>query len=222
MSLLRMQGIKNPTIYYVFRCLAYFRDDRPLICLLLLLTAASTLLGLLQAWPLAVLVDSALGSQTADSWMHRVLLASFPDDPVKRIIGLALLALLLRLFQELISMARRLLTPRVHYNGLLRVRCDLYRKLQVMHLDYHRSQPLADSLFRLTTDTLGCQAVLTVVINLAFAVVTLCVIVGLLAIRSVPLTLIALSIAPPLIWVNILFGRRLEEKARKSKESDNA
>jgi ABC-type multidrug transport system fused ATPase/permease subunit len=214
--------VETPTVNQIFRCLAYFRDDRPRIVLLLLLTAAATLLGLVQAWPLAVLVDSALGSQNVDSWMHRLLLAPFPEDPIKRIAGLALMALLLRLIQELISTARRLLAPRVHYNGLLRVRCDLYRKLQLMHLDYHRSQPLADSLFRLTNDTLGCQTVLTVVINLAFAVVTLCVIVGLLATRSVPLTLIALSIAPPLIWVNILFGRRLEEKTRKSKESDTA
>ena len=215
--------MKKPTIRHVLRSLSYFKDDRRLISLLLLLTAVSTLLGLFQAWPLAVLVDSAVGPQvTPDGWMHRVLLAPFPDDPVKRIIGLALTALLFRLIQELISMARRLLTSRVHYNGLLRVRCDLYRKLQTLHLGYHRSQPMADSLFRLATDTLGCQAVLTVVINIIFAVVTLCVIVGLLAVRSVPLTLIALSIVPPLVWVNVLFGRRLAEKTQKSKESDNA
>ncbi|MCE3243345.1 MAG: transporter related, partial [Deltaproteobacteria bacterium] len=175
-----------------------------------------------QAWPLAVLVDSALGTPSTDNWMHRLFLTPLPEDPVRRIIGLGIMALLLRFAHELIAMARRLLTPRVHYNGLLRVRGDLYRKLQGMHLDYHRSRPMSDSLFRLTTDTLGFQAVLTVMINLLVAGITLLVIVGLLMGRNGALTLIALSIAPPLMWVNVIFGRRLSEKTRKSRESDSA
>jgi ATP-binding cassette, subfamily B, bacterial len=217
----RATGIDKPALPHVLRCLAYFREDLPLIILLLVLTGCSSFLGLLQAWPLAILVDSALGSQAHENWLHKLLLALLPEDAIKRILGLALIALLLRLTMELISMARRLLAHRIHYIGLLRVRCDLYRKLQAMHLDYHRSQPMADSLFRLTTDTLGCQAVLIVITNLLFAVMTLGVIVALLIERNLPLTLIALSIAPPLIGVNVLFGRRLAQRSRKSKEYEN-
>jgi ABC-type multidrug transport system fused ATPase/permease subunit len=217
-----LKGVKSQTLQDVYRAIRYFRDDLRLILFLLSLTACSTALGLLQAWPLAVLVDSALGTPSTDNWMHRLFLAPLPDHPIKRIIGLGIMALLLRFVHELIAMARRLLTPRVHYNGLLRVRGDLYRKLQGMHLDYHRSRPMSDSLFRLTTDTLGFQAVLTVMINLLVAGITLLVIVGLLMGRNGALTLIALSIAPPLMWVNVIFGRRLSEKTRKSRESDSA
>jgi ABC-type multidrug transport system fused ATPase/permease subunit len=217
-----LNAFESQTVRDVCRAVRYFHNDVRLILFLLLLTACSTAFGLLQAWPLAVLVDSALGSHGSNSWMHTLFLAPLPDDPIKRIVGLSVMALLLRFGQELISMARRLLTARIHYNGLLRVRGDLYRKLQAMHLDYHRSRPMGDSLFRLTTDTLGFQAVLTVMINLLLAVITLCVIAALLAGRSMSLTLIALSIAPPLIWVNVIFGRRLTEKTRKSKESDTA
>jgi len=217
-----LEGFKSKALQDVLRAIRYFRDDLHLILLLLFLTACSTALGLLQAWPLAVLVDSALGTPTLDSWMHRLFLAPLPDDPISRIVGLGIMALVLRFAHELIAMARRLLAPRIHYNGLLRVRGDLYRKLQGMHLDYHRSRPMSDSLFRLTTDTLGFQAVLTVMINLLIAGVTLCVIAGLLIGRNAALTLIALSIAPPLMWVNVIFGRRLSEKTRKSRESDSA
>ncbi|HEX7228249.1 MAG TPA: ABC transporter ATP-binding protein [Candidatus Binatia bacterium] len=217
-----LKGFKSQTLQDVYRAVHYFRDDLRLILFLLSLTACSTALGLLQAWPLAVLVDSALGTPSSESWMHRLFLAPLPEDPIKRIIGLGIMALLLRFAHELIAMARRLITPRIHYNGLLRVRGDLYRKLQGMHLDYHRSRPMSDSLFRLTTDTLGFQAVLTVMINLLVAGITLLVIVGLLIGRNIALTLIALSIAPPLMWVNVVFGRRLREKTRKSRESDSA
>ena len=217
-----LKGLKSQTLQDVYRAIRYFQDDLRLIFFLLSLTACSTALGLLQAWPLAVLVDSALGTPSTENWMHRLFLAPLPEDPIRRIIGLGIMALLLRFAHELIAMARRLLTPRVHYNGLLRVRGDLYRKLQGMHLDYHRSRPMSDSLFRLTTDTLGFQAVLTVMINLLVAGITLLVIVGLLMGRNGALTLIALSIAPPLMWVNVIFGRRLSEKTRKSRESDSA
>jgi ATP-binding cassette, subfamily B, bacterial len=217
-----LKGLKSQTLQDVYRAIRYFRDDLRLILFLLSLTACSTALGLLQAWPLAVLVDSALGTPSTENWMHRLFLTPLPEDPVRRIIGLGIMALLLRFAYELIAMARRLLTPSIHYNGLLRVRGDLYRKLQGMHLDYHRSRPMSDSLFRLTTDTLGFQAVLTVMINLLVAGITLLVIVGLLIGRNGALTLIALSIAPPLMWVNVIFGRRLSEKTRKSRESDSA
>jgi ATP-binding cassette, subfamily B, bacterial len=217
-----LKGFKSKTLEDVYRAIGYFRDDLRLIIFLLSLTACSTALGLLQAWPLAVLVDSALGTPSNDGWMHRLFLAPLPEDPIRRIIGLGLMALLLRFAHELIAVARRLLTPRIHYNGLLRVRGDLYRKLQGMHLDYHRSRPMSDSLFRLTTDTLGFQAVLTVMINLLVAGITLFVIVGLLMGRNGALTLIALSIAPPLMWVNVIFGRRLREKTQKSREFDSA
>jgi ATP-binding cassette, subfamily B, bacterial len=217
-----VEGLKSQTLQDVYRAIRYFREDLHLILFLFSLTACSTALGLLQAWPLAVLVDSALGTPSTENWMHRLFLAPLPEDPIRRIIGLGVMALLLRFAHELIAMARRLLTPRIHYNGLLRVRGDLYRKLQGMHLDYHRSRPMSDSLFRLTTDTLGFQAVLTVMINLLVAGITLLVIVGLLMGRNGTLTLIALSIAPPLMWVNVIFGRRLSEKTRKSRESDSA
>jgi ATP-binding cassette, subfamily B, bacterial len=217
-----LKGFKSKTLEDVYRAIGYFGDDLRLIIFLLSLTACSTALGLLQAWPLAVLVDSALGTPSNDGWMHRLFLAPLPEDPIRRIIGLGLMALLLRFAHELIAVARRLLTPRIHYNGLLRVRGDLYRKLQGMHLDYHRSRPMSDSLFRLTTDTLGFQAVLTVMINLLVAGITLFVIVGLLMGRNGALTLIALSIAPPLMWVNVIFGRRLREKTQKSREFDSA
>ena len=59
-------------------------------------------------------------------------------------------------------------------------------------------------------------------INLLVAGITLLVIVGLLMGRNGALTLIDLSIAPPLMWVNVVFGRRLREKTRKSRESDSA
>jgi ATP-binding cassette, subfamily B, bacterial len=198
-----------------------FREDFPLVTLLLILMGGSTLLGLLQAWPLAVLVDSAVGSPAEKNWMRQVFSIAFPNAPLTQIVALAVTALVLRLLQEFVGTARRLVDLKVQYNGLMRTRCDLYRKLQAMHIAYYRSQPLGDSLFRLTTDTFGCHAVLSVMVNIAFAVVALSVISALLMAKGVGLSLLALSVAPPLLWVNVKFGRRLREKTVVAKESNS-
>lgn len=197
------------TVADVCRAIRYFADDRRSITVLILLSFLATAVGLLQAWPLAVLIDSLIASAPASDWVHRLFLAPLPEDPLLRIAGLAAIALALRLLQELLNVARKLLRMRIEYNGVLRVRCDLFRKLQALHLGYHRSQPVGDGIFRLTTDTFGSVLVLGVLLSVLFAVVTLAFILGLQFARSAILTLIALGAVPPLMWANVRFGRRL-------------
>jgi subfamily B ATP-binding cassette protein MsbA len=77
-----LNGFKLQTLQDVYRAICYFRDDLGLILFLLSLTACSTALGLLQAWPLAVLVDSALGTPSTENWMYRLFLTPLPEDPI--------------------------------------------------------------------------------------------------------------------------------------------
>ena len=48
----------------------------------------------------------------------------------------------------------------INYNGLMRVRCDLFRKLQALTWPIHRTQPQGDAIYRLSSDTYGFQAIL--------------------------------------------------------------
>ena len=209
---------RNPE---VFRSLRYFGDDSRSILILFGLTAASTLIGLLHAWPLAVLIDSLLPRPASADWIHRLFLGWLPDKSIFRITALAGMALILRLLQELVTTAQKLLQSRINYAGTLRVRCDLFRKLQAMHLDYHRSRPLGDTVFRLTSDTFGCQAILAVLIGTAFAMVRIVVILAILSSLSAALMFVTFLVVPPLVWANVRFGRSLEQKTLDSKEAES-
>src|SRR3712207_9140438 len=66
----------------------------------------------------------------------------------------------------------RSVSNQINYNGLVRVRCDLYRKLQSLHLAYHKSQPQGDSIYRVGSDTFGFQTLLQVLVQTMVAVVT--------------------------------------------------
>lgn len=136
--------------------------------------------------------------------------------PVSRFSGLALIGLMLKLLQDLCTMVRTLVNNRINYNGLMRVRRDLYRKLQALNLGYHHSRPLGDAIYRLSSDTFGFQANLSVLISTAVAVVTRIAMVLILASRNGTVTLLALSVAPFLMAANIRFGRTLKARSAEA------
>lgn len=204
------------------RVLAYFRPDAGKIGLLLLLIGLGTLCGMLQVWPLAILVDAVIAAEPKEAWMHRLFLGFLPDDRFWQIVSLALAAVVLRLIQEILGMVRSLLNFRIGHDGLLRVRCDLYRKLQALSIGYHNAQPQGDALYRLNSDTTGIHGVLNVFISVAVAALTLCVLVSVMASRSGLLTLLALAVAPPLLVANLWFGRTFRRCTHEAKSTDSA
>ncbi|MDB5037677.1 MAG: transporter family carbohydrate exporter [Bacteriovoracaceae bacterium] len=207
---------------FYYRALSYFRQDSGLIILLLILTALITASGLLIAWPLAILVDSVLAPVPKSDWIHRVFLALLPENnKMMQIIGLALMGLLLKFAQDIFTSIRTLVNNEINYNGLLRVRCDLFKKLQSLSLGYHNSQPEGDSIFRLSTDTYGCQAILSVVVSTLVACLTLIAMICILLSRSTPLTLLALAVVPPLFFANVWFEKRLKRKSTRAKQVDS-
>jgi subfamily B ATP-binding cassette protein MsbA len=206
---------------HLVRAMGYFAEDRSAIALLIVLTTLSTSVGMLQAWPLAILIDTLIAAEGQDTWAHRLFLGPLPHTVPGRIVGLAGIALGLRLLQEVLSSARKLLQSRINYHGVLRVRRDLFRKLQSLQLEYHHTRPVGDTLYRLTTDTFGCQMMLGVVMSSAFAAVTLAGIIVILAWRSLLLTCIALLAVPLLVWANVHFGRTLRRRTTRAKEADS-
>lgn len=211
-----------PRVQFYRRILSYFISDWPWLLLLLLAIAAATLMGLLQVWPLALLVDTVLtprSSQTVGRvqlWMRQL-----DYEPAYVIAALAGLALLLRLLQESATVAASVLSHRLGSNGLLRLRCDLFRKLQSLHIAYHHAQPQGDTIYRLTSDAAGCQSALNVMIETLVAACTLVAMLAVLWQRNEHLTLIALAVVPLLLITNLWFGRVLRERSLQAKQRES-
>jgi ATP-binding cassette subfamily B protein len=203
------------------RAVSYFRGDWPLVILWMALIGLSTGLSLLSPWPMAVLADSVLGRSATLDFTHRMFLAALPQSTVGRIVGLAVIGLLIKLLGDLFSVAMMIVTNQINYNGLLRIRCDLFRKLQALSLSYHRSRPQGDAIYRLNSDVYGAQTVLSVLVSAVVAMVNLVAMTVILSQRNVALTFMAFSIAPPLAMANIVFGRRMKARTIACKENDS-
>jgi len=90
----------QPSQSYLW-AVSYFRPDWPLIIVLLAIIGLSTLVGLLMAWPMAVLVDSVMVPTPQDNFIHRLFLAPLPAGRLGQVIGLAVIGLLLKSAQTL-------------------------------------------------------------------------------------------------------------------------
>ncbi|AUX20722.1 ABC transporter [Sorangium cellulosum] len=206
---------------FFLRVGAYFKDEWARLGALFALVAVSIVISLLQVWPVAVIVDLISSGPREDDLVHRILLAPLPDSLLGRVIGLAVITLVLRVAQECVGMGRALLNFRIGYGGLMRVRGDLYRKLQALHLGYHRAQPQGDAIYRLNQDAAGFHGILNVAVSVMGSALTLVVMICIMASRSAPLTLLALAVVPPLLLANARFGSVLRRKCTEAKEVES-
>lgn len=202
------------------RAFDYFSTDWPWIVALVLLIGVNVGVGLLEAWPLAVLVDSVLTREPRGDWIHGWFLALLPSDKPGQIVGLVLIGLALQIVGYSAWMARMMINYHLNYWGTTRVRADLFSKLQRLDLGYHQSRPQGDSIYRLTTDAFGPWGIVDILIGTSVAAVTLTVMTTILLSRNAALTFAAYSIAPLIFWSNWRFGLRIHQRAIESKQVD--
>ncbi|MFC1458079.1 ABC transporter ATP-binding protein [Microvirga arabica] len=202
------------------RALGYFAADRVWIAALVALIGVSICVGLFEAWPLAVLIDSVLTGQPKGDRVHSLFLSILPADTVGQVVGLVLMGMGLHIIGYLAWFGRMMINYHLNYRGTTRVRHDLFRKLQHLGVTYHRSHPQGDAIYRLTTDAFGPWGIMDTVIGTSVAAVTLTVMTAILLSRNVSLTFAAFTVAPFMIWSNWRFGVRIHERALASKQVD--
>ena len=204
----------------VVRSISYFRRDLKLIAILFFLIGASVVLGLLNAWPMAILVDTVLSQTPHSNWIQRLFLAPFGERRLNRIIGMAIVGMIIKILSETVIMLRTMLNYRIKYNGTMRVRTELYDKLQALSLGWHGSRSQGDAIYRLSYDSLGPWGVIDTLIGSAAASVTLTAMIAIMLSRHVLLTVFALSFTPLLILANWYFEAKIRQRAFESKRTD--
>ena len=202
------------------RAFGYFREDAGKITLSAVLIVLSTLAAMLQPFPLMLLVNSVMESKEKLHWSYRAAYSVLPESGPKQIATLAAAALVLRLTQEALQVWQGALKVRISYNGLLRVRRELFRQFQRLSLSYHRSHPQGDAINRIVHNTSGVQSAFNLVQGAFVNVATLLVITVILLAMNVRLALVALSVVPLLLWVIRAYGNSMTEQSRRAASAD--
>ncbi len=205
------------------RALSFFRPDAARVAATLALIGAATALGLLQVYPFAVLADCVFADLPPAGPVYRALLWLAPSSKTGQIAALAVDLLALRVGQELLQAAHTLTNIRVGYAGVVRVRAALFDAWQSQELAWHRDRPAGDAVYRLLSDAAAFHALLnTAVTTVAVNAAALVVMLAVMSAQSVPLTLVAAAIGPPLVWATKRYEAILRHRAADARAAEAA
>jgi ATP-binding cassette subfamily B protein/subfamily B ATP-binding cassette protein MsbA len=190
--------------------------------LIVVVTLLSTAFGLLQPWPMKVLVDNVLGDQpvggTIASVTERLPGAETPHGLLAWMVvaGLVIFAV-----NSLIEVVLTFAWIQVGQRMVYDLAGDLFARIQRRSLLFHARSSVGDSMSRVTGDS---WAIHTVVDTLLFAPLdALITTVGVLVIMirlDVGLTLASFVVAPLMVGSSLVFGRPIRNVSRLRREID--
>ncbi len=201
------------------RALGYFRPDAGRIGVAIGLLLAGIAINLLKPWPLALLVDSVLGSKPYPAWLPSEMRAWAQPGQITAIIAASLA---IYLAHSAVCAGHVYLAIGIGLRGLRRVRDDVFSWLQRLSLRYHHGTVAGDIIFRAGTDTCAFQVLFQdgVLIVLS-ATGTLLFMTVMMARLNLYLTAVAL-VAVPVLLVSIkIFGGAMRSRGMAAQQAES-
>jgi ATP-binding cassette, subfamily B, bacterial len=176
---------------------------------------------LLTPLPLKIAVDSVVGSRPLPAFL-RWLPGPVTASATALLLAAAGLLLAVVLLNNLRSLAGDLLRARVGERMVLAFRGKLFGHAQRLSLSYHDAAGTTDASYRIQSDAASVKDLLVDGgVPLATAVLTVVLMFGVTAWIDWQLALVALGVAPVLLFVSGHYRRRLRQQAREVKKIES-
>lgn len=202
----------------LLRALSYFQPDAGRVALALSLLLLGIGLNLLKPWPLALLVDSILGTKPYPGWLPEGARAWGPPVQLTAIIAASLA---LHLVHAAVCAGHAYLSIDVGLRGLRRVRDDVFGWLQRLSLRYHHGTEAGDIIFRAGTDTSAFQTLfLQGFLTFISAAGTLLFMAVAMARLNLRLAAVALIAVPILLLSIKVFGRAMQVRGTEAQQAE--
>jgi ATP-binding cassette subfamily B protein/subfamily B ATP-binding cassette protein MsbA len=200
------------------RALKYFRPDATRVAGVFGLLLVSVALNVLKPWPVAVLIDSVLGQkpwpgqrQPMPEWMKPMMIG-----------WLSAAIFLLYFAQGAFSAAQNYYSIQAGLRGLTRLRQELFARLLRLSLRFHQGATAGDLIYRASWDTYSVQTLFQQgLMTFVTALLSLLVMACIMARLNLPLTMVALALAPLLVIGIRSFGRAMRERTARAQQADS-
>lgn len=192
------------------------------IGLLLLLLASG--LTLLQPWPLKLVLDSVVGQVPLPQLIHWLTDNSlFSHNPKLFLLTAICVALLLvEVAMGVCNVLGAYVMNSVALRMVFRLRCTLFDHIQKQSLTFHDSKTVGDSLYRVAWDSYCIQAIFSEgLVPAMTAGVTLLGIAIVMLTRDWLLTVAALTVAVPLIYLIRRLDRPMTDQSLRVHEFES-
>jgi len=185
---------------------------------ILALSLLSAPLALLTPVPVAVAIDSAVGTQPPPAFLQPFL----GDTPNSILVGCVILLLVVALMSELQQLVLSQMRAYTGEQIVMRLRTRIFGHLQRLSLSYHDAQGTPDSVYRLQYDAATIRyVVVDGLIPLIAAAVTLACMIFVTAHINWQLAVVALAVSPFLYLSVAIYRRRMREGSRGVKKLES-
>ena len=207
------------------RTLRYFRAFISQTVLAVALMSLGIGFNLLAPWPFKYVVDGILqGKNAAGVATAHAFIAQWFSWTSEKGAALTLFVImaLIALFSGLVNLLSSTLLIKIGLKALLHLRTQLYSCLQALPLQFHDARRSSDSSFRVAYDSQSIQTIYNKGFATIFgAVVTL---IGALVIMfrmNSQLTLVSMTVIPPLYWAIQYYGERIRRESTTIQERES-
>ena len=193
------------------RLLPYVRPYARQLAGYLGLTMATAGVELLTPWPMKIVVDSVLGHEPLPRVLRQVV-GTLGQSETVLLVGAVLAVVGLKVWLSGLRMLTSRISIRVRQAVVLRVKSDLFQRLQQQSLSFYDGRRTGDLVYRVNLDVWGVNEA---ILNAMPAVVAGMTLVGMLAIVATlnwQLTLLSLVITPVFYSPYGLYSRHFDKR----------
>jgi ABC-type multidrug transport system fused ATPase/permease subunit len=194
------------------RLLPYLRPHAGRLVAYLALTTAVAGLELLSPWPMKVIVDSVLGNDPLPPGAAAVVSWSLGSGRTAVLVAAVLAIVGLRVGLSALKLASSRISIRVRQRVVLRVKSDLFHRLQRQSLSLHDRRRTGDLVHRLDNDVWGVDEAILTAMPLVVASLTLAGMLAIVAALNWALALLSLVITPVFYSTYGLYARRFDRR----------
>jgi ATP-binding cassette, subfamily B, bacterial len=207
----------------VYRRLAQeTRGYRRHIAAIFVVSMLAAPLTLLTPVPLAIAVDSVIGSHPLPGFLDGVLPSTIADSKDGILIFAAFMFLAVAVLAQIQDLANTILKTYAGEKLVLNFRSKLFQQCQRLSLAYHDRRGTSDSTYRVQEDAKALQYIaVESLISLITAATTLAAMVYVTARIDFQLALVALAVSPPLLFAVRHFRPRMRVTSREVKRLES-
>jgi ATP-binding cassette subfamily B protein len=205
------------------RLLDLVRPHWKTLSIAFLAVIGETLAGILEPWPIKIVVDNILQSKPLSGWMGDAVGATFGGN-AKGMLNFAVVAVaMIAVVGAVSAYFQKFLTYSVSQWVGHDLRRTLYGHIQRLSLAEHHEQRTGDLITRVTSDISGVQDfITTALMGIVVNVLTLFGMIAVMFYLNWRFTLIALSVSPALFVVVYYYSRLIQRASRAVRKKESA
>jgi ATP-binding cassette subfamily B protein len=187
----------------------------------LLAVAAETMAGLLEPWPLKVVLDSVLHTKKSPDWLSRFIGATSGLDNLAVLRFTALAVILIAAIGAIGTYVEKQTITAVGQRVMHELRRTFYWLIQLLSMVYHDNKRTGDMISTVTNDIDSIQsAVSSGVLDALYYSLTLIGMIAIMFYLNWRFTLVALSVIPALFLVVYTFTKRIKKASRALRKKE--